>query len=643
MINNKKATLNVNTNKGVRVFWIICICAFVAAMSPLTATAALDNIAQSAKTDWEAIYNTENLEQYVNQLVNSVDRDAYSFVWHEPIIMQSLVNMYEATGTVSYMTKVKDHAATLFNYRSHLANPAITDQLRICTIPGWLTNEYTVNDKYYAFIAHQGYICYPILRWISLVNSDSDLSSYRATADTYLGYIEDLLDVDYSEFEAEVQTSGSEIWYDIDEYRVNENKTFSPGDPAPYNYITALGSCYAKLYEITGETKYRTRAAGMATFFLNDLETVGDRYQWKYSAITTNWESLSYAAIDMDFVWSCYENGIVFTGTHMQKFVNMFNYVCNGSSGAADTVYGGFDSDHYDSEVNVGLLLSLATYAPSIRDDYWDYYSAYKGYPNWQIEMLSLSWLVLTSQDCTAAAASAPVPANGTQGVAVTGTTLRWTGCASATKYKVYFGASNPPPYVAETTSTQYSTGTLLKHKTYYWRIDTVACNQTITGTVWNFSTPRTFVSINLGTSNSVNNLKLIDTVSNGNTEAVTITDANNNTRTARRTKDSSDNYFYFDVLNFVNDYSYIAVKITYFDNTNTTLRLDYCDDAGYAWHVAGYKTRTNTNTWKDWIVYIYDAALSNCQYGGADFRVGSNYSGYDYVAVDYVSVQAKY
>jgi hypothetical protein len=148
-------------------------------------------------------------------------------------------------------------------------------------------------------------------------------------------------------------------------------------------------------------------------------------------------------------------------------------------------------------------------------------------------------------------------------------------------------------------------------------------------------SSLKTYVSINLGTSNWVNDLYLVEP-SNGNTTPVTLEGIN-----SRRTKENGDYYFYFDVRNFI-DTSKIAIKVVYYDNTNTLLRLDYCDTSGNPWAVAGYKQRTNTNTWKTWIVDISDAGLNGLQYMNADFRVGSNYSGYDFVAIDIVTVQAK-
>ncbi|MHC4544740.1 MAG: right-handed parallel beta-helix repeat-containing protein [Planctomycetota bacterium] len=84
--------------------------------------------------------------------------------------------------------------------------------------------------------------------------------------------------------------------------------------------------------------------------------------------------------------------------------------------------------------------------------------------------------------------ASNPNPADGATGVSRTAD-LSWTAGSDATSHDVYFGTSNPPPFIRNQTSTTFDPGTMDYDKTYFWRIDEVNKWGKTTGTVWSFTT----------------------------------------------------------------------------------------------------------------------------------------------------------
>ena len=85
--------------------------------------------------------------------------------------------------------------------------------------------------------------------------------------------------------------------------------------------------------------------------------------------------------------------------------------------------------------------------------------------------------------------ASAPNPADGTQGVAV-GTSLSWTPNPTAVSHDVYFGTSSPPALVGNQDANSYYPGRIEPETTYYWQIDEVEADGTgITGDIWSFTT----------------------------------------------------------------------------------------------------------------------------------------------------------
>ncbi|PKP05360.1 MAG: hypothetical protein CVU11_00195 [Bacteroidetes bacterium HGW-Bacteroidetes-6] len=89
-------------------------------------------------------------------------------------------------------------------------------------------------------------------------------------------------------------------------------------------------------------------------------------------------------------------------------------------------------------------------------------------------------------------------PANGATGIQNCGATLSWdvpanNGCNAVVSYDVYFGTAASPPFVTNTTSTSYSTGTLVISTTYYWKIvPKNAVGDAMGAITWSFTTSAT-------------------------------------------------------------------------------------------------------------------------------------------------------
>ena len=92
--------------------------------------------------------------------------------------------------------------------------------------------------------------------------------------------------------------------------------------------------------------------------------------------------------------------------------------------------------------------------------------------------------------------ANTPDPANNDFHVAADNGSysLSWTGASNATKHNIYFGTdsatiANATTFNAQQTNTNYSVSGLNNLQTYWWRVDEVSSNGTITkGEVWCFS-----------------------------------------------------------------------------------------------------------------------------------------------------------
>jgi len=84
--------------------------------------------------------------------------------------------------------------------------------------------------------------------------------------------------------------------------------------------------------------------------------------------------------------------------------------------------------------------------------------------------------------------AHSPVPFHGAADVDIY-RTLKWTSEYKATSHDIYFGTTNPPPFVVNQETSAFDPGTLGSATTYYWRIDEKNANGTTTGEVWSFTT----------------------------------------------------------------------------------------------------------------------------------------------------------
>jgi alpha-tubulin suppressor-like RCC1 family protein len=79
-------------------------------------------------------------------------------------------------------------------------------------------------------------------------------------------------------------------------------------------------------------------------------------------------------------------------------------------------------------------------------------------------------------------------PANGATGVPLT-PTLAWVNGSGATSHDVYFGPTPRPPFIGNTTSNRYTTGTLNPNTTYYWLCAAKNSYGSTYSAVWSFTT----------------------------------------------------------------------------------------------------------------------------------------------------------
>lgn len=97
-------------------------------------------------------------------------------------------------------------------------------------------------------------------------------------------------------------------------------------------------------------------------------------------------------------------------------------------------------------------------------------------------------WSFTTEPEVPPGLASDPLPADGSVNVPRIAA-LAWTAGSGTSSHDVYFGTTDPPPFVGNQLGSSFDPGGMAKLQTYYWRIDEVNAHGTTSGPVWSFTT----------------------------------------------------------------------------------------------------------------------------------------------------------
>jgi Putative Ig domain len=336
--------------------------------APTTATA------QGYGASWRLTYDAANLKLNGGDGYKTSDNAAGTLAWGESYVMMSYAAMYRATGDVSYLLSLADHALHVLDGRD---NKKGLKDFAGKSRPCWQSSKYSADSKGYCWVVHSGMIAYPMADLVLLVNATPAHKAAPLTSGAHagktLGQIAALvlpeleLIVATHDFQYVSGPKASEGYYRGDPAATATAPSVA-GKALPLNQMNAMGRLLVALWKVTGKAAYQTKAKALATYLKNRLTLSGQAYVWTYWG--TAWsagsgEDISHAAINVDFAALCHEHGLVFSKTDMQRLGRtLFDKVHLSTDATADRVDGSGTGGSYTPQV--GRWLALSPHEPRV-------------------------------------------------------------------------------------------------------------------------------------------------------------------------------------------------------------------------------------------------------------------------------------
>jgi unsaturated rhamnogalacturonyl hydrolase len=123
-------------------------------------------------------------------------------------------------------------------------------------------------------------------------------------------------------------------------------------------------------------------------------------------------------------------------------------------------------------------LLPLTAYTYRIRSYKGNVFSLYS----------DQCYAITMAENGAPAFASQPGPADGTKSVSQA-PVISWLPGTASASHDIYFGTSDPPPFLQNQADPVFSPDTLEPYTTYYWQVNEVNSSGTTAGTIWCFTT----------------------------------------------------------------------------------------------------------------------------------------------------------
>jgi hypothetical protein len=177
----------------------------------------------------------------------------------------------------------------------------------------------------FSYTVHDGMVGLPIADFVRLINKTPSLqTTYLTKSKTYQNFLQNNI-VPRWESSSYIGNTWKTISSNTGIYTQSPNLatlTFGgKGTNLPYNQSIAFGHLLKVLYDVNGNATYLDKATKMSQYFKNNLAANGTAYTWNYSdAVGSAPEDTAHGHVDIAFAMEMYRDGLMFTGTDMEKF-----------------------------------------------------------------------------------------------------------------------------------------------------------------------------------------------------------------------------------------------------------------------------------------------------------------------------------
>ncbi len=290
----------------------------------------------------------ERFDQIIVPIVDKAVRQPVTdqggeIAWGESYHLSALVEMFEATRDEKYAAlavKLSDWIA-----QSRDDRKGLRDEVRGKVVMAWGSTNYTKGTRF-AWAVHTGMIVAPMARFAAIARSDPVLKKrWGKDADRLLMLAKEAVAVHEAEYR---DGPGAEEGYVYCPYLKKH---------LPLNMQNALARAWLAIDDATGTPKHRERITRVARFLKNRLRPMDDgSYVWAYwpslEGPGDSFEDISHATINVDFMVSCVEHGLVFTHDDLARLEKtLFKRVLIADNRISDTVGGGDKFNKYSSAV----------------------------------------------------------------------------------------------------------------------------------------------------------------------------------------------------------------------------------------------------------------------------------------------------
>lgn len=291
------------------------------------------------RSEWDTAYKNcyPNTEPMLN--ITNANEDGM-LSWHGHYWIRAYVVMAETYADTMYLDKaVRLIDFILFNRddarhargqldlqrEPYLDAPVYYLNNRDKAAPGWRRYD-SWNKRYRNLLVDDAHIVHGIMRFVDLVMSNAQFSSYRAKAEEYIGNVEETVQAHDSSFVYD-RFAGIPGSY----YYPNTDGSGLYSGAVELNMDATMGAALLLLDKVKGGVpEYRKKAAAILSYFKKHARvTANNAYDWNYhpqkpglGATASGDEDFNHGHMDLSFFVLAKSLGLGLGADDMTKFTN---------------------------------------------------------------------------------------------------------------------------------------------------------------------------------------------------------------------------------------------------------------------------------------------------------------------------------